>query len=284
MLLSFTFHFFMPTWQLDILSVIPYTEYTPTPPAQVSTQHWAINPSSRRSDLSLHHPSINSNPFSTLSTPTHQATLQPKEDPIFLSNMAKSSLVLLLLSILYIAGTATSASTTSSSASATNFIKASCTATTYPALCVQSLSLYATSINQSPRQLIQTALAVSLDKAQSTKTFVYKLTKFKGVKPREKAAIKDCFEEIDDTVDRLVKSVKELKNMGSSKGSDFQWHISNVQTWISAGLTDENTCVDGFAGKALNGRIKNSIKARFVHVERVTSNALALINKFGSKY
>lgn len=198
--------------------------------------------------------------------------------------MAKSSLILLLLSILYVAGTATSASTTSSSASATNFIKASCTATKYPALCVESLSLYATSINQSPRQLIQTALAVSADKAQSTKTFVYKLTKFKGVKPREKAAIKDCFEEIDDTVDRLVKSVKELKSMGSSKGSDFQWHISNVQTWISAGLTDENTCVDGFAGKALNGRIKNSIQARFVHVERVTSNALALINKFASKY
>ncbi|KAJ6764507.1 PLANT INVERTASE/PECTIN METHYLESTERASE INHIBITOR SUPERFAMILY PROTEIN [Salix koriyanagi] len=198
--------------------------------------------------------------------------------------MAKSSFVSLILSILYIASTATSASTTGSSASAANFIKASCTATTYPALCVQSLSLYATSINQSPRQLIQTALAVSLDKAQSTKTFVYKLTRFNGVQPREKAAIKDCFEEIDDTVDRLAKSVKELKSMGSSKGKDFQWHTSNVQTWISAGLTDENTCVDGFAGKALNGRIKNSIKARFVHVERVTSNALALINKFGSKY
>jgi pectinesterase inhibitor-like protein len=127
-------------------------------------------------------------------------------------------------------------------------------------------------------------LSVSLDKAQSTKTFVYKLTKFKGIKPREKAAIKDCFEEIDDTLDKLVKSVKELKNMGSSKGQDYQWHISNVQTWISAALTDENTCVDGFAGKALDGRVKNSITARFVHVERVTSNALALINKFGSQY
>jgi len=199
--------------------------------------------------------------------------------------MAKASLIWLLLSILYIASTANCASTaTRSSSRASNFIKASCSATTYPALCVQSLSLYASSINQSPRQLIQAALSVSLDKAQSTKTFVYKLTKFKGIKPREKAAIKDCFEEIDDTLDKLVKSVKELKSMGSSKGQDYQWHISNVQTWISAALTDENTCVDGFAGKALDGRVKNSITARFVHVERVTSNALALINKFGSKY
>ncbi|CAK7337065.1 unnamed protein product [Dovyalis caffra] len=197
--------------------------------------------------------------------------------------MEKSKLFWLLLSILYFASTANSAGTTRASPSAANFIKASCTATTYPALCVQSLSLYATSINQSPRQLIQTALSVSLDKAQATKTFVYKLTKFKALKPREKAAIKDCLEEIDDTVDRLVKSVKELKSVGSSKGQDYQWHISNVQTWISAALTDETTCVDGFAGKVLNGRIKNSIGTRFVHVERVTSNALALINKFGSK-
>lgn len=96
-------------------------------------------------------------------------------------------------------------------------------------------------------------------------------------------AIKDCLEEIDDTVDRLSKSVKELKNLGESKGKDFQRHISNVETWVSAALTDENTCVDGFARKALNGKLKSSIKARIVNVAQVTSNALALINKFASK-
>lgn len=97
------------------------------------------------------------------------------------------------------------------------------------------------------------------------------------------AAIKDCLEEINDTVDRLSKSFKELKSMGQSKGKDYQWHISNVETWVSAALTDENTCVDGFGGRALNGRVKSSIKARIVNVAQVTSNALALINKFASK-
>lgn len=200
--------------------------------------------------------------------------------------MAKASLILpLIFIVLHISGTARSAATPSrSSASAANFIKASCRTTTYPALCVQSLSAFATSIQQNPRQLTETALSVSLARAQSTKTFVYKLTKFKGVKPREMAAIKDCLEEVDDTVDRLSKSFKELKSMGQAKGKDFQWHMSNVETWVSAALTDENTCVDGFAGKALNGRLKNSIKARIVNVAQVTSNALSLINKFASKY
>ncbi|OAY30488.1 21 kDa protein [Manihot esculenta] len=194
--------------------------------------------------------------------------------------MAKALLVSLLFSLLCIFSTATSAQSTSSG---TNFIKSSCKTTTYPALCIQSLSAYATSIQQSPRQLTETALSVSLERAQSTKTFVYKLTKFKGVKPREMAAIKDCLEEINDTVDRLSKSFKELKSMGQSKGKDYQWHISNVETWVSAALTDENTCVDGFGGRALNGRVKSSIKARIVNVAQVTSNALALINKFASK-
>ncbi|CAI9771842.1 unnamed protein product [Fraxinus pennsylvanica] len=167
---------------------------------------------------------------------------------------------------------------------ATNFIKASCRATTYPVVCVQSLSIYAPSIQRSPRQLVQTALSVSLERAESTKTFVSRLTKFRGLKPRERAAIKDCFEEMSDNVDRLSKSIKELKSMGTARGKEFIWHMSNVETWISAALTDDSTCLDGFSGRALNGRIKSSIKGRMTNLAQVTSNALALCNHFGEKY
>uniref|UniRef100_A0A5B7ADD4 Pectinesterase inhibitor domain-containing protein n=1 Tax=Davidia involucrata TaxID=16924 RepID=A0A5B7ADD4_DAVIN len=195
--------------------------------------------------------------------------------------MAKANLPLLplILSLLYIA-----AGTAESTAAPANFIKASCSATSYPALCVQSLSVYAAAIQKSPRQLAQTALSVSLDRAQTTKTFVTKLTKFKGLKAREYEAIKDCLDEISDTVDRLSQSVQELKHMGKARGPDFLWHMSNVETWVSAALTDENTCMDGFAGRALDGRIKASIRARFTHVAQVTSNALALVNQFAAKY
>ncbi|KAK9292331.1 hypothetical protein L1049_020297 [Liquidambar formosana] len=199
--------------------------------------------------------------------------------------MARSTLLpslLLLLPILYIAGTAESSVATPSAA--TNFIKASCSTTRYPALCVQSLSVYASAIQQSPRQLAQTALSVSLARAQTTKTFVSKVTKFKGLKKREIEAVKDCLEEMGDTVDRLSKSVKELNNIGKSKGQDFLWHMSNVETWVSAALTDENTCVDGFAGRALDGKVKAAIRARVVNVAQVTSNALALVNKFAEKH
>ncbi|KAK8513127.1 hypothetical protein V6N12_037619 [Hibiscus sabdariffa] len=163
--------------------------------------------------------------------------------------MATSSLILLLLSLVYIACEARSPIAASSRAS--NFIKSSCGATKYPALCVQSLAAFAPSIQQSPRQLAQTALSVSLERARSSQAFVSKMKKFRGLKKREYEAIKDCMEEMSEGVDRLSKSVQELKHMGQAKGQDFLWHISNVETWVSAALTDENTCFDGFAGKAL---------------------------------
>ncbi|XP_044467644.1 21 kDa protein-like [Mangifera indica] len=197
--------------------------------------------------------------------------------------MAKSTSLLLLLSLLFFTTTAMAAATTKRSAD-TTFIKTSCKSTTYPALCVQSLSTYASTIQKSPRQLALTALSVSLTRAQSTKSYVTKLKKFKNLKHREVEAIADCLEEMGDTVDRLSKSVQELKHMGQAKGQDFLWHMSNVETWVSAALTDENTCVDGFAGKALNGKIKDSIKAQVVNVAQVTSNALALINKFAATH
>lgn len=188
---------------------------------------------------------------------------------------------LIILSLLYVSTTSAAAAAPSPAA---NFIRSSCRGTTYPAVCVTSLSTYAASINKSPKQLVTTALTVSVERAQSTKAFVAKLTKFRGLKPREYSALKDCLEEVSDSVDRLSKSVKELKNMGRAKGPEFTWHMSNLQTWVSAALTDEGTCMDGFSGRALNGRIKSSIRARFTNVAQVTSNALALCNKYAGKY
>lgn len=167
---------------------------------------------------------------------------------------------------------------------AINFIQASCKATTYPTVCVNSLTGYANSIQTSPRRLAETALTVTVSEAQSTKLFVSRLARFKGLKKREVQAIRDCVEEINDTVDRLTKSIHEVKMCGSAKGRDQFWfHMSNAQTWTSAALTNANTCSDGFAGRFMDGKIKNSVRAQIVNLGRGTSNALALINAFAKK-
>ncbi|GAU20724.1 hypothetical protein TSUD_231380 [Trifolium subterraneum] len=186
------------------------------------------------------------------------------------------SLLVLMSLVTYMSSTA------ESSVTPAEFIKSSCRATRYPILCVQCLMRYSSVIGLSERQLAMTALSVSISRTRSSALFVKKLSKARGIKPREYGAIQDCIENMGDSLDSLSQSVRELGSIGHAVGEDFVWHMSNVQTWVSAALTDDNTCLDGFAGPSMNGNVKAAIKKRVVNVTQVTSNALALVNRFAS--
>ncbi|KAH6783101.1 Plant invertase/pectin methylesterase inhibitor superfamily protein [Perilla frutescens var. hirtella] len=161
----------------------------------------------------------------------------------------------------------------------TEFIRTSCSTTTYPTLCYSSLSSHASAIQQNLKLLANAALTVSLDTAISTSADMVKLSHRAGMTPREVGAMRDCVEELSHTVDQLRKSMAEMKQM---KGSNLAMMINDVQTWVSAALTDEDTCMDGFAGKYMNGSVKTAVRGKIVNVAHMTSNALALINNYAS--
>ncbi|KAI6696213.1 hypothetical protein NL676_016332 [Syzygium grande] len=161
----------------------------------------------------------------------------------------------------------------------TEFIRTSCSKTSYPQLCFSSLSTHAAAIQTSPKILASTALDVTLNDACSASAMMANLSRSQGLKPREAAAMQDCVEELSDAVDELRRSIAEMKDM---KGQDFERKISDVQTWVSAALTDEDTCSDGFAGKSMDGKVKMVVRARIVTLSHLTSIALALINAYAS--
>ncbi|KAH6755691.1 Plant invertase/pectin methylesterase inhibitor superfamily protein [Perilla frutescens var. hirtella] len=162
----------------------------------------------------------------------------------------------------------------------TEFIKTSCSATTYPTLCYSSLSSHASAIKQNPKLLASAALTVSLKTAVSTSADMVKLSHTAGMMPREVSAMQDCVEELSDTVDQLRNSMAEMKQLKG--GSNFALLINDVQTWVSAALTDEDTCMDGFDGKFMNGGVKTAVRGNILNVAHLTSNALALINNYAS--
>ncbi|XP_045815709.1 21 kDa protein-like [Trifolium pratense] len=186
------------------------------------------------------------------------------------------SLLVLMSLVTYMSNTAESSITPA------EFIKSSCRATRYPILCVRCLMGYASVIGLSERQLAMTALSVSISRTRSSASFVKKISKARGIKPREYIAIQDCIENMGDSLDSLSQSVRELGSIGHAVGEDFVWHMSNVQTWVSAAVTDDNTCLDGFSGPSMKGNVKAAIKNRVVNVTQITSNALALVNRFAS--
>ncbi|XP_071724834.1 pectinesterase inhibitor 11-like [Rutidosis leptorrhynchoides] len=143
---------------------------------------------------------------------------------------------LLLLSILFLTATITSSSTTSNE----KYIKSQCKFTLYAQLCFTTFRSYASKISRSPYKLTQTALSVTLSQANSTKTYISKVKQ----QVKADAKVRDCLSQVSDCVSKLKDSLEELKKMKGSKGKDYAWHKSNIQTWASASYTDADTCLD----------------------------------------
>ncbi|KAJ4706203.1 21 kDa protein-like [Melia azedarach] len=193
---------------------------------------------------------------------------------------------LLLTFLLLISNIHTTSAETTATAAKSNslkiykkFIKTSCNATTYPSLCYKYLSSYANSIKTDSLNLCKAALVVNLKAAGKTSSLLRSIAR-KGLHPAEKAVMKDCIEEIDDSVYEL----KQASNiMGKLKGSDLANQIDDIKTWVSAAITDEETCTDGFDEEEMKIRasVQNQIRKNVVNLGKVTGNTLALIiNRF----
>ncbi|KAM1467069.1 hypothetical protein ACFX2I_032214 [Malus domestica] len=94
------------------------------------------------------------------------------------------------------------------------------------------------------------------------------------------AALVDCAEELGDTVEMLQQSIEELGRVDGASSSRFQ--LSNIQTWVSAAFTNEDTCEDGFANLPLNGKVETTAHRHVTKAAHLTSNALALVNAYAS--
>ncbi|EXB54443.1 21 kDa protein [Morus notabilis] len=173
----------------------------------------------------------------------------------------------------------------------TQFVKTSCGATSYPDLCFTTLSCHASQIKRSPKLLATAALSETLKTVRSASTAMSKLSKAKtrhGLTPRDAEALSDCVEELRDSVEELQRSIEEMgvgfRKKENNGTSEFGLRMSDIETWVSAALTDEDTCVDGFSEKFMNGSsgsaIKSNVRGHIMNVAHMTRNALALVNHY----
>ncbi|KAK6117880.1 hypothetical protein DH2020_048380 [Rehmannia glutinosa] len=161
------------------------------------------------------------------------------------------------------------------SKTSTNFIKKSCNTTTYPSLCVKTLTPYAASVGTNPLKLCTAALAAAIQATNNCTTTVSKLANQKGITRPEARAIKDCIGDMKDAVYELKQTLAAMGHLGDAD-REFQW--ANAKTYASAAITDAETCVDGFLGRKVNPTVKKKIRSCVSDVEKLMSNALSLIN------
>ncbi|KAI3720136.1 hypothetical protein L6452_21046 [Arctium lappa] len=166
-----------------------------------------------------------------------------------------------------------------------DFIRTRCRTTLYPQICYTSLSSYSSAVQQDPRRLARVAIGLTLSKATHMAKYVANISRnadydAAAASPRLAAALHDCFSVFGDAVDEIRGSLRQMRRLGGS-GESLRFQVSNVQTWMSAALTNEETCTDGFEDVPDDdGGVKAEVCDRAVKVKEVTSNALALVNGF----
>ncbi|RWV80243.1 hypothetical protein GW17_00058517 [Ensete ventricosum] len=162
---------------------------------------------------------------------------------------------------------------------ATEFVLVRCGATRYPDLCFASLSFYAADIHRSPVRLARFASNVTLVHLLSLCSHVSALRNAGA--GREAAALRDCTDTLGDAADQVERTTSELGLLQDPlERSEVAWRVSNAQTWMSAALTNEDTCSDGFqdVGGGDASAIEADVRRRVEKVKQYTSNALALVN------
>lgn len=90
-----------------------------------------------------------------------------------------------------------------------------------------------------------------------------------------RSAYEDCLELLEDSIDALSRSlftVAPPQQQQASAGGSTQ----DVLTWLSAALTNQDTCTDGFAD--LNGNVKDQMADKLKDLSELVSNCLAIFS------
>lgn len=158
-----------------------------------------------------------------------------------------------------------------------NYVQDACSVTRYHDICIRSLSPFSNTAKRSPSKWARAGVSVTLTEAKGVSQYLINLKKQRTMTGRNRIALSDCIECVQDAIDNLHKTLAVLRNLN---GRTFDTQMSDVNTWMSAALTDEETCLDGFDSRKRK-QVK-SLRKQVLNVSYITSNALALCNKLAS--
>ncbi|XP_065879242.1 probable pectinesterase/pectinesterase inhibitor 34 [Euphorbia lathyris] len=206
----------------------------------------------------------------------------------------KKIIFLSLLSLVLIVASAVSATlliglrTRSSSHSAplvarkpSRAISKACEKTRYPSLCVNSLLDFPGSVTADERDLVHISFNMTLQHF-SRALYLSSAISYIQMDPHVRAAYEDCLELLDDSVDALSRSLSSVSP--SSDGAIGRpqpiGSSEDVVTWLSAALTNHDTCSEGFA--ELSGDVKDQMSAKLKDLSELVSNCLSIFSATNS--
>eukprot|EP00252_Welwitschia_mirabilis_P010387 TRINITY_DN2362_c0_g1_i2.p1 TRINITY_DN2362_c0_g1~~TRINITY_DN2362_c0_g1_i2.p1 ORF type:complete len:584 (+),score=-63.01 TRINITY_DN2362_c0_g1_i2:629-2380(+) len=160
------------------------------------------------------------------------------------------------------------------SRSVTKIISNACQKTLYPDLCVSTLMAYPDVQSVRPGDLAHISANASIRTAEHA--YFAALDGARSSGGTVKVPFDDCLELIDDTLAQLNESVTSI--VGIRPGSpSMKTQVSNVKTWLSAAITNLDTCTEGFQNSGAGKQLRQQAE----HLSSMISNTLSL---FGTMF
>lgn len=150
-----------------------------------------------------------------------------------------------------------------------------CEPTDYKLACEKSLSKAVNrSTSPTPKDLVSAAIAVIMDEVDQA---INRSSKLNSTDPRARAAVGDCRELLGYAMDDLETT---LSTVDGHRIGNLPGVADDLKTWLSAAITYQETCIDGFPA----GELKDKMRAAMTDAMELSSNALAIVDEVVSLF
>lgn len=171
------------------------------------------------------------------------------------------------------------------SANQAETIRTVCSVTQYSNSCITAISsLKNLPPKPDPELIFTLSLNITIVELKNISSLPETLIS-KSNDPRAGTALRDCVSLFDDAVSQLSNSVTSMVE-GPGEKVLTEVKIRDVNTWISAAMTDQDTCLDGL--EEMGSTVLDEVRMKVQRSKEYMSNSLAilanmhaLLDKFG---
>uniref|UniRef100_A0A5B7BTU6 pectinesterase n=1 Tax=Davidia involucrata TaxID=16924 RepID=A0A5B7BTU6_DAVIN len=169
-----------------------------------------------------------------------------------------------------------SAEASSLSANSAESIRAVCSVTQYPDSCFTSISSVNTNTppKTDPERIFNLSLQVAIDELSNLSSLPKTLIS-KSNDPRSESALRDCVSLFDEALSQLNRSASSMDVCRGEKVLT-EAKISDMKTWISASMTDQETCLDGL--EEMGSTVLDEVRTKVQKSREYMSNSLAILS------
>ncbi|XP_072974749.1 pectinesterase [Typha angustifolia] len=162
-----------------------------------------------------------------------------------------------------------------------------CDGTLYPDLCVSTLLSIPNLAKKTLPEVICSAVHRTASAVRSSASNCTSYLRHVSLDGRERLALLDCLDLFDQSLDELQSAIVDL---GGTNSSSYSYSsaaasrsVAHVVTVLSAAMTNQYTCLDGFT-TAASANVRPYIQGRLHHVVHLVSNSLAMVKRLPRRF